>query len=323
MWRYVVKRLLLMLVVLFFSAIIIFTILYFTPGNPAEIALGDGASAADVAALEAKWGIDKPYFVQLGNFMYQTFFKFNLGISWKYNVPVTEQLLLRLPRTVLMGLTTIIIGLIVGIPMGINAARHQGGIQDYGVVAMSMLFISLPSFWVSMMLIVLFSIKLGWLPSYGIGGIQYYILPVIAASMGPIASNARQSRSSMLEVIRSDFVTTARAKGQKEKVVVSKHMLPNAMMPILTNLGSRLGHVVAGSTVIEVMFSIPGVGNYLMTGINDRDFPVIRGCTLFFVIFSSLVILLTDLAYSWLDPRIKARYIAQSAKPSNKAKEAV
>ena len=114
------------------------------------------------------------------------------------------------------------------------------------------------------MLIVVFSINLGWLPSYGIGGIQYYILPVIAASMGPIASNARQSRLSMLEVIRSDFVITARAKGQREKVVVTKHMLPNAMMPILSNLGSRLGHVVAGSTVIEVMFSIPGVGNYLI-----------------------------------------------------------
>lgn len=318
MWRYVLKRIGALLVVLVCSAVIIFSILYFTPGDPARIMLGDLATDAEVAALQAKWGIDQPYLIQLGNFLYQTFIKFDLGLSWKYNSPVTEQLLLRLPRTILMGLVTIAIGLFVGVPLGINAARNQGKIQDYGAVAVSMLFISLPNFWVSMMLIMLFSIKLGWLPSYGIGGIEYYILPIAAACVGPIASNARQARSSMLEVIRSDFVTTARAKGQKESVIVARHMLPNAMMPILTNLGSRLGHVVAGSTIIEVMFSIPGVGNYLMTGITDRDFPVVRGCTLFLVIFSSLALLLTDLAYAWLDPRIKARYLAKSARPSKK-----
>lgn len=314
MWKYVLKRLLWMLVTIVCVAFVIFTILYFTPGDPAELLLGENATAADVAELHTKLGLDQPYIVQLGNFLYDTFIRFDLGDSWLYKVPVMDELLSRLPRTVGIGIATMILTALIGFPLGIMAARHQGKWQDYGVMGICMLFVSLPGLWLSIECVIIFSLTLGWLPSNGIGGIEYYILPVFTGIFAGIASNARQIRSSMLETIRADFITTARAKGQKESVVVRKHMLPNAMMPVITMLGGMFSHIVAGSTITEKIFGIPGVGLYLLNGITYRDYPVVRGCTMFLGIFSIVVMLLTDLCYAWLDPRIKAQYAAQGAR---------
>lgn len=308
MWKYVVKRLLWMIVILLGVAVVIFTILYFTPGDPAEMLLGSTATEVEKAAKRAQLGIDKPYMVQLLNFLYNTFIKLDLGTSWLYETSIAATLGERLPRTVLMSLATLLITTAVGVPLGISAAKHQGRWQDYGVIGICMIFISMPGFWVSLECVLLFSVKLQWLPSHGIGSIKYYILPVISGCFAGVANNARQARSAMLEVIRSDFVTTARAKGQTERVITTKHMLPNAMMPMITMIGGRIGHMVAGSTITETIFTIPGVGLYLMNGISYRDYPIIRGCTLFFAIFSAICVLLTDLCYAWLDPRIKAQY---------------
>lgn len=308
MWRYIVKRLLWMIVILIGVAFVIFTILYFAPGDPAEMILGSNATAEELQMLRAKLGVDQPYAVQLGRFLFQTFIKGDLGVSWTYETPIIEEMGRRLPRTVLMNLAGMVITTCVGIPLGIQAARHQGKWQDYGVIGVSMIFISMPGLWVSLMGVVIFAVNLGWLPSHGIGGIQYYILPVLTTCLGGIAGNARQARSAMLEVVRADFVTTARAKGQVEKVVVRKHMLPNALLPIITMMGGRLAGIVAGSSITERIFSIPGVGLYMLNGIGSRDYPIVRGCTLFFAIFGAVVILIMDLAYGWIDPRIKAQY---------------
>ncbi|MCD7861972.1 MAG: ABC transporter permease [Lachnospiraceae bacterium] len=308
MRKYVVNRLLWTIVVLLGVAFIIFTILYFTPGDPTEMLLGANATPVELAAKRAALGIDKPYIVQLYNFYVDTFIKFDLGTSWTYETPVIDALIERLPRTVLMNLASMLITIAVGLPLGISAARHQGKWQDYGVIGGSMVLISLPSFWVALEAIVLFSVMLGWLPSHGIGGIKYYILPVLTSALPGIAGNARQMRSAMLEVIRADFVTTARAKGQEEGVIVRKHILPNAMMPVITMIGGRFGHIVSGSSITERIFSIPGVGLYLLNGISYRDYPIIRGCTLFFALFNAICVLLTDLVYAWVDPRIKAQY---------------
>lgn len=172
----------------------------------------------------------------------------------------------------------------------------------------AMFFVSAPGFWVAMMSQILFAQKLRLVPPSGISTWTCYILPVICGSLGGIAINARQSRSAMLEVIRADFVTTARAKGQKEKVVVRKHMLPNAMMPIITGVGGGLAHVVAGSAVMEQVFSIPGIGQYMLSGVNQRDRPVVCGCVIFFAGFTGISMLIMDLCYAFLDPRIKAQY---------------
>lgn len=308
MWKYVVKRLLWLVVTLIGVAFVIFTILYFTPGDPAEMILGSTASEQEKAALRHTMGIDQPYLTQLLNFFYQTFIKLDFGTSWIYGTPVVDQLIERLPRTVLMSVAGMVMTTIIGIPLGVSAARHQGQWQDYGVIGACMVLVSLPNFWVCMMAIIVFSVKLGWLPSSGIGSVKHYVLPVIAGSLGGIAGNARQSRSAMLEVIRADFATTARAKGQEENVIITKHIMPNAMMPIITMLGGRFGSIVAGSSLTERIFAIPGVGLYMLNGITYRDYPIVRGCTLFFSAFAAICVLLTDLAYAWIDPRIKAQY---------------
>jgi peptide/nickel transport system permease protein len=314
MWKYVVKRLLWMLVTIVGVAFVIFTILYFTPGDPAELLLGDTATEADIANLHTKLGLDEPYIVQLGNYLYQTFIQFDLGTSWLYKVSVMDELMARLPRTVGIGLATMILTACIGLPLGIFAARHQGTWMDYGVIGICMVFVSLPGLWLSIECVIIFSLELGWLPANGIGSFSCYILPVFTGIFAGVANNARQMRSSMLETIRADFITTARAKGQKESKVVTKHMLPNAMMPVITMMGGAFSHIVAGSTITEKIFGIPGVGLYLLNGINYRDYPVVRGCTMFLGIFSIVVMFFMDLCYAWLDPRIKAQYEAQGAK---------
>lgn len=308
MWKYVVKRLLWMIVVVVGVAFVIFTILYFTPGDPARMMASATATEAEIQALRHKLGIDTPFLQQFGTFLYDTFIKFDLGTSWKYGVPVMDEFANRLPRTVLMGLATMLLTTVIGLPLGMLAATHQDTWKDYGVIGICMVLISLPGFWVSLECIIIFAIVLDWLPAYGIGSWQNYVLPVLCGSLGGIAGNARQMRSSVLETCRADFITTARAKGQTESVIKRKHMLPNAMMPIITMLGGGFAHMVAGSTIMERVFSIPGIGLYLLNGISYRDYPIVRSSALFFAVFSSIMMLLTDLVYAWLDPRIKAQY---------------
>ena len=177
-------------------------------------------------------------------------------------------------------------------------------------MAISMILVSVPDFWIALMMIVLFAVKLRWLPPMGINNWKCFVMPVIAAGIGGIAGNARQTRSSMLEVFRADFVTTARAKGQKENKVIWNHMFPNALMPIITMVIGGLGRIVGGTAVIETIFTIPGCGLYLLNGINARDYPVIRGATIILSLFSALSILLMDIVYAYVDPRIKAQYVS-------------
>ncbi|MBD5394539.1 MAG: ABC transporter permease [Lachnospiraceae bacterium] len=308
MWKYILKRLLWMIVVLLGVAFMIFTITYFSPGDPAEYLLGTSATEEQIQNMRRILGIDQPYLVQLGRFLYNSFIKFDLGVSWKYTTSVSAEIFNRLPRTLGMGLAAMVLTAVLGIPLGIFAATNQGKWQDYGVISLCMLFISLPEFWVALMMVIAFALKLGILPVYGIGSIKNYIMPVAAMLMSGLANIARQTRSSYLEVMRADFVTTARAKGQKESAIAIKHVLPNALMPVVTILGGRFALIVAGSAMIEKVFTIPGIGLYLLTGITYRDYPIIRGCALFFAVFAAVAMLLTDLIYAWIDPRIKAQY---------------
>lgn len=308
MQKYILKRLLWMIVILAGAAFVVFTILYLSPGDPAREMLGQEASQASVEALRAKLGIDQPYLIQLGTFFKNVFLKLDLGESWTYQVPVMEELMNRLPRTLIIGIFAMVLNVAIGLPLGIYAATHEGRLGDSLSMAIAMIFVSLPNFWVALMMVVLFSLRLGWLPPSGIDGPANYIMPVISSSLVGIAVNARQTRSSMLEVIRADFITTARAKGQAESVVVTRHMLPNALMPIITSLGNGFARIVAGQVVIESVFSIPGIGTYMLSGINSRDYPVVRGCVLFFALFTAVTMLLVDLIYAFVDPRIKAQY---------------
>ena len=308
MWKYILKRLVWTLVIMLCVTILIFTITYFIPGDPARVMLGSLATADEVENMRSVLGLDAPYLVQLGRYLNDLIFHLDFGISWAYNVPVVEEMFSRLPLTILVGGLGMLIQIFLGIPLGVFAATHQSQWQDYVSIGISMILVSLPDFWVALMLVLLFSVKLGWLPAYGITTWTCFIMPIIATSISGIAMNARQARSAVLEVFRADYITTARAKGQVEKKVIWKHMFPNAMMPIITIVVSGLTRIVGGTAVIENIFSIPGVGQYMLNGINSMDFPVIRGSVIVLSLFSALSVLLMDLVYAFVDPRIKAQY---------------
>lgn len=319
MWRYVTQRLLWLLVIMVCVAMVIFTIMWFVPGDPAQIMLGAGATAQDIQDMREILGLNDPFLTQLGNYLWDLL-HLDFGTSYTYKIPVIEEFALRLPRTLTLGMISIVLNILIGIPLGITAATHRNTFQDQGLLVSAMVFISVPQFFLAQMLVILFSVELGWLPPFGIDSWKCWIMPILAGSLAGIAQIARQTRSAVLETIRADFVTTARAKGLEERKVIYKHMLPNALIPVVSDLGMQLAMVISGSVVIESVFSFPGIGTYLLTGIQARDYPVIRGCVLLLAIFSAAVILLVDLIYAYLDPRIKAQYVNYAAKKGGKAK---
>lgn len=311
MGRYILKRLLMTVFVIVISSAVIFTLVYFVPGDPARVMLGAAADEDEIARLNHSLGLDDSYFVQLGRFMYNAFIKLDLGTSWIRGTGVVDGMLQRLPYTLIMGIVMVSVSALIGIPLGVLAAIHRNHWQDRVATSVAMFCISVPDFWLALMMIRIFSLKLGWLPSFGAESFTSYIMPVIAGAINGIGTLERQTRSSMLEVIRSDFVVTARAKGLKESVVVYKHMLKNALIPVLTVLGAALSKCIAGVVIIEQIFSLPGIGTYLTSGIGMRDYPIIRGCVIVLAIFIALLMLLVDLAYAAVDPRIKAQYAGQ------------
>lgn len=308
MGRYVVRRLLQMIPVILGVAILVFTIMYFIPGDPVKMMLGPDATPDQIDAVRDKLGLTDPYLVRLGKFLGNIIFRFDFGDSWLYNTPVTKELANRLPRTLIIAAVCISLQIILGIPLGIVAAVNHNGWGDRIAMFIALFGVSLPNFWVALMLVLFFSVRLGWLPPYGIGGWQYYILPCIANAFPGIATQARQTRSSMLEVIRSDYVVTARAKGLSEFPILVKHALPNALLPVITVIGNGMGMALAGTVVIESIFSIPGVGMYLVGGINTRDYAIVQSSVIFLAIWFTLVMLFVDLAYAFIDPRVKTRF---------------
>lgn len=309
MWKYIVKRILWLGVVLLGTAFVIFTVMYFVPGNPADIALPSTATYEEKQVFLDSLGLNEPYYVQLGRYLYDTFIKFDFGTSWTYKVPVVQALFERIPRTLLLSCIIIVVGAAIGIPLGIFAALKQNKWQDRTLMVLAMVGVSMPEFWLALMMVLVFCLKLNWLPAFGVGTPAHWILPVIAGSVTGIAKNARQMRSSTLETIRSDFVSTARAKGLPESKVIGKHMLPNALIPIINILGAQFGKSIGGTVVLESVFTFPGVGLYLLTSINTRDFPSVRSSVLILSFFAAVVMLIVDLIYAYIDPRIKAQYV--------------
>jgi len=291
--------------------ILVFTILYFIPGDPVRMLLGAEPTPAQVLAKRQEMGLNDPYLVRLGRYVGGIILHFDFGKSWIYNTPVTSELLHRFPRTLTIAVICMLMQILIGTPLGIIAAVNRNGWGDRLSMFIAMFGISMPNFWLALMLILFFSVKLGWLPPYGIGGLKYYILPCIANAFPGIATQARQTRSSLLEVIRSDYITTARAKGMSELRILLRHALPNALLPIITIIGNGMGMLLAGTVVIEMIFAIPGVGWYLVGGIGNRDINVVQSSVIFLAIAFTLIMLLVDLAYAFIDPRVKARFAGQ------------
>ncbi len=312
MLRYFIKRLLWMIPIILAVAVTVFTLMIFCPGDPAEIILGSEATQEALDAKRQELGLNDPYFVRLGRFLSDTFIHFDLGVSWKTGIPIGQSIIERLPRTMLLSGITLILSFCVGIPLGILAAVKQNRWQDSLCMFLALIGVSMPNFWLALLLVILFSVKLKWLPALGIGGIKYYILPALSASAAHIASSARQSRSSMLDVIRSDYITTARAKGVPENKVIMKHGLKNALIPIVTMIGTQFGKMLGGALIIETIFSIPGMGSLIITAVNNRDYPVVQTGSIFLAIVFSFSMLVVDMLYAAIDPRIKAQYQAKA-----------
>ncbi len=308
MLRYIGKRLLQMIPVVFGVVILVFTIMHFTPGDPARSILGEYAPQEAVDALHAEMGLDDPFLVQLGRYLYDMIFHFDLGDSYQTGRPVSSEILDRFPTTLQLAGISCIIMIVVGVILGIISAVRQYSLLDNICTVGGLLGVSTPNFWLAMMLSMLFALKLKWLPATGWYGPAYWILPSAAVGISNAATIMRVTRSSMLNVIRQDYIQTARAKGQSEMVVIFGHALKNASIPIITQVGISMGFLLTGSMVIEVVFAIPGLGRYVVEAIQNRDYIVVQGAVMFISVIMSLVNLVVDLIYAMVDPRVRVQY---------------
>lgn len=288
-----------------------FTLMNFVPGDPAQLALGAGThTPAEIEMKRAALGLNRPFMVRLGEYLKNIFLHFDFGKSLIDGTEIKWELMRRFPHTFKIAIYSIVLTVVIGLPLGIYTAVKANSIGDKISLFITLLFDCMPSFWTALLLVLLFSLKLGWLPYSGCTSFKYFILPTIANSLGGLAGFTRQVRASMLEVIRSDYVTTARSKGLPERKVIYGHALPNALIPILTVVGMRFGSMLGGATIIEVIFSIPGIGQYLVNCINNRDYTASTGGIVFIAFTFALIMLLTDLLYAFADPRIKAQYVS-------------
>jgi peptide/nickel transport system permease protein len=287
---------------------IIFSILYVVPGDPASAILGPGALQADIDKLNDQLGYNLPFGERYFKYCYDAFVRFDLGISYSNKLPVAGELLRRLPISILVAFNGIFFALCVGVPVGVISAVKQYSLWDKIPTGVALFLASLPAFLIGMMLMLFFSLRLGWLPSNGIGTWKHFVMPMLMLGLPYAGQQLRFTRSSMLETIRQDYVRTARAKGASERTVIWKHAMKNALLPVITIAGNNFGILVGGAVVTETLFGIPGLGIFIVNGIKQKDIPVVMGGIIIFAIVFSVNMLLVDLSYAFADPRLKAKY---------------
>lgn len=308
MAKYICKRILMMIPVLLGVILVVFIMNHISPGNPAKLLAGEGATEEAVEALEEELGLNDPLYIQFFNYVKGIVTKFDLGTSYQTKRPVIDELMDRFPTTAKLALLSILVSTIVGITLGIISAVRQNTLIDHLSTGFALIGVSMPAFWAGMMLILLFSIYLKWLPVSGIDSWTGWILPAFTSSMVSMATITRMTRSSMLEVLCQDYIVTARAKGLGERIIIIKHALKNALIPIITVVGIQLGTMLGGAVLTESVFSIPGLGKYMVDSIKNRDYPVVQGGVLLLAIVFSFVNLFVDIIYAYVDPRIKSQY---------------
>lgn len=304
MLQYVIRKLILMIPVLFGLTIIVFMMLHLAPGDPVDLIVGPNATPEVYENVKRSLGLDKPLLVQYFSFLGNVL-SGDLGTSILQNRPVIEIIAERFPVTFVLGISALLVSFAIAIPIGIIAAVKRNTVVDYISMTAALLGISMPTFWFGLLLLYFLAYKLGWFPISGYGTFKHLVLPTITVGLTDAAVTARMVRSSMLEVIRQDYIRTARAKGLSEKVVIYKHALKNALIPVITLLGMRIGWIFGGSVIIETVFSIPGIGRLMVDAIFARDYPVVQGSML--ILTASVLIgnLIADILHSVVDPRIK------------------
>lgn len=308
MIRYILKRLLWLIPILFGVTFLVFTIMYLSPGDPAMIILGESASQADLEALRAEMGLDKSFIVQFLNYAKSVFIDFDLGRSYVSNRVILDEILTRLPNTFKLASWSILIATLIGIPMGVISATKPYSIVDNIVTLVSLIGVSMPTFWQALLLIILFTSILGWLPSTGFDSWQQMIMPVATLATSSLGTIARITRSSMMDVLDQDYIRTSHAKGVSEQKVIYKHALRNALIPTITVIGLQFGALLGGAVLTETVFSINGIGTLMVNAIRTRDTLMVQGGVLFIAFVFTIVNLLVDILYAFIDPRIKSQY---------------
>lgn len=308
MIKFVVRRLAIATLIMLGASLFSFSLIYFAPGNPAEIIIrsekGEDPSLAEIEFFFQEHDLNTPFFTRCAQWLYMIT-RGDLGTSFRTKEPVLVEFIDRFPATLELAIAAMSIAILISIPLGILAAVKQNSTLDHGSRLVALWGVCIPNFWLSLLLILFFSVRLDWFPVFGYGGIEYLILPAITLGTGMTASLIRLMRASMLEVLRQDYMRTARAKGLKEHVVIWKHGFKNALIPVVTVMGMQVGHLLAGAVIIETIFAWPGVGKFLVDGIYARDYPVIQGFVLIIALFFVLSNLVVDILYTFLDPRIR------------------
>jgi peptide/nickel transport system permease protein len=303
-FRFLARRVLLTIPVLLGVATLVFSLIHLIPGDPVQAMLGDAASPESVIELRTNMGLDRPLYVQYAAFL-KGLAKGDLGTSLRTDEPVTGAIAARLPATVELACAAMFVGVAIAIPLGIIAAVWAGTGVDHAATTLALVGISMPNFWLGPLLAIVFSVTLGWLPVSGRGTLAHLVLPAITLGAPLAAVLARMTRASLIEELRELYVTAARARGVSAARAVLKHAFRNSLIPIVTVLGLQVGAVLTGAVITETIFAWPGVGRLLIQSIGFRDYPLVQGCILLIAVASVTVNLLTDLAYGFLDPRIR------------------
>lgn len=311
MLKVILNRIIQLIPILLIVIVVTFGITRIIPGDPASVILGPQASSEDIANLRVELGLDKSLIEQFGMYL-QGLLQGNLGMSYSYGQPVSELISESFPNTILLTITSITLALFVGIPSGIISATKQYSKLDYILMVVSLIGVSMPIFWLGLMLVLVFSVNLGWLPSLGMGSLDagiwnylsYLILPTIALATIPAATFARVTRSSMLETVKQDYIKALRAKGLKEKKIVWKHALKNALPPIITVIGIQISSLLSGAILTETIFSWPGMGKLIVDSISNRDYAVVQGTVLFIALIYIFINLIVDIVYMYINPKV-------------------
>jgi ABC-type dipeptide/oligopeptide/nickel transport system permease component len=304
-WRYVLRRLVLAVPVLLGISIGVFLMAELVPGDPATVLAGDTASPATIERIRAELGLDQPLAVRYAKFLERLVLHGSLGESTRTHREVLVEIMDRMPYTLELAVGAVLLSTALGVGFGIVAAVNRGRGTDYGIMSAAVFALSIPSFFIALLMIILFSVTLRWLPVTGAGTWQHLVLPTVALSLHSAAVKARITRSSMLEVLGQDYLRTARAKGLRERIVILRHALKNALIPITTLIGLQFGALLGGAFIIENIFGWPGIGRLAVQAVFNRDFPVVQGTVLLGAAIYFTANLVVDLLYAWLDPRIR------------------
>lgn len=308
MYKYVIKRLLLLIPTLFGVVLTVFTILALLPGDPGRLILGMEAEQEAVDQFNEELGLNRPFAVRFLDYVKNVVTRFDFGESYRTRQPVVNDIMQRVPKTVKLATLSVIMVVILGVPLGILSAVKRSTIVDASITVYAMFLAAIPSFWLGLMFMYVFSLVLGWFPTYGSETLLHFVLPVATLSIPGSSGFIRLTRVTMLEVVNQEYIKTARAKGAPEAIVIWKHAFKNAVLPLINGTGLTFSGLLGGTVIIENIFSIMGIGKLVVTAIQQRDIPIVMGSTIFLATIFMMIVLIIDLLYAFVDPRIRAKF---------------